>query len=126
MLSAGDTFLCPIRIEWVDHLWVVVIDPEPSGTTIIVNVTTREPYHTDLAVVLNVGDHPFITHESILNYGFSLITNVNPIEQAIQGGLGRQREPCSPQLLARIQQGLLSSPFTPIKVETYYRTRQGP
>jgi hypothetical protein len=125
VLYAGDTFLLPKRIEWADHLWIVLLDPEPSGDTIIVNLTSREPHHQDFDGVLNVGDHPFVKRESVINYADSLITDANLIEQTFPSTLGSKHSPCSPALLARVQKGLLDSRFTPGKIEDYFRIRQG-
>ena len=58
-LSAGSTFLLPVKLEWKNHLFIVLFDPNSSRETVIVNLTTAKP-HSDRTTVLQQGEHPFI------------------------------------------------------------------
>jgi hypothetical protein len=72
-------------------------------------------------VVLNQGDHPFIQHESVIAYLYSKIRTVPDIEELLNKGIAKKRDPVSPELLKRIQTGLVESDFTPNGVRAYYR-----
>jgi hypothetical protein len=43
--------------------------------------------------------------------------NVNTLEKALRAGVAYQHAAISRDLLERIQQGLLASPFTPAKIK---------
>jgi hypothetical protein len=109
------------------HLWVILLDPEPSGKTIMVNLTSRKPQiEQDLTVVLHPGDHPYVTQESIVNYSDArFIEDVRLIEQSFQMRVGIPRERCSESLLRRIQEGLLKSAHPDQGIQTYFRARIG-
>ncbi len=94
MLCAGDTFLLPKFIGGLDHLWVILLNPEqPSGETVMVNLTTKKFSHQDMTTVLNIGEHPFIKHESIVNYGDANLVKANLIEQSFNMGVGTEVYP---------------------------------
>lgn len=122
MLSAGDTFLLASEIGGIEHLWIIVLDHDPSGSTIIVNATTKRAHHIDLTVILRVGDHPFITQDSIILYEESKISDVAGIKEGMKIGLVKPYPSrCTPEILAKIKRGLLDSEFTPRKVKNFYR-----
>ena len=123
-MSAGDTFLLVSKIGGVEHLWIILLDPDPSGDTIIVNATTKKEYHNDLTVILRAGEHPFITQDSIILYAQSKLSNVKMIDKGINTGLVKPYPaPCSPEMFARIKQGLLESPYTPRKLKSFYQAQ---
>lgn len=69
-MECGDTFLMPAPGGIATpHLWIVVTEPDPvSNLCGIVSVTTLRN-SKDQTVILRVGDHPFIRHESTIFYG---------------------------------------------------------
>lgn len=93
------------------HLWIVITsqfgDPARVG---VVNVCTWRR-HADDTVILDVGDHPFITHKSYIYYSGLRVEPVRDIVEKVKGGLGEWREQVSDELLVRIQDGLRASPF---------------
>jgi hypothetical protein len=119
MLDCGDTFLTGDGDEDNFHLWVV-ITPAIEGEVITVCVVTALK-RSERLVVLNKGDHPFIQHESVVAYYFSKIRTVSDIEDLLNEGIAKKRDPVSIQLLKRIQSGLLESNFTPNYVRAYFR-----
>ncbi|MHC5829591.1 MAG: hypothetical protein ACYT04_80140, partial [Nostoc sp.] len=64
-------------------------------------------------------DHPFIKHETVINYYDAQFAPISPIKQLIQKHNYSFDEDCSENLLERIQKGLLNSRFTPKKFKTY-------
>ena len=87
-LSAGDTFLLPRKLEWKDHLFIILLDADKDGNTVIVNFTSAKP-HSDRTTVLQPCDHSFIIRETVVNYLDATITKILKIEQAI---FARRRE----------------------------------
>lgn len=64
-MKAGDTFKL---VNKDIHLWMVISDPEQDPhRVLLVNFTTWTP-RQDPACVLQEGDHPFIHHETCVNY----------------------------------------------------------
>lgn len=119
ILECGDTFLTGDGEEDNFHLWVVVT-PANEGEVVTVCVVTAHK-RSERLVVLNIGDHPFIRHESVIAYHFSKIRMVSDIEELLGKGIAKKREPVTPELLNRIQAGLVDSDFTPNYVRAFYR-----
>lgn len=116
-LNCGDTFLIPKSARDTEHLWIIVTEIDATTSkAVCVNVTTRQSY-SDTTLVLQVGDHAFIKHESVVNYLDAREMPINLVEQALQTRTNQfvcePRDPCSVALLNRIQQGLITSKQTP-------------
>jgi hypothetical protein len=115
MLKVGDTFLLPPKSGVVEHLWIVLTPPDAKGEAVCVNVTSDDEDHTTELVV---GDHSFIKHPSVIRYRTAKSINLQVVEDVIQGKISPQgmicigHHPCSPALIKRVQEGLLSSPHT--------------
>jgi hypothetical protein len=95
---------------------------EPKGDplqVIICNVTTRRP-HSDPTTVLNVGDHSFIQHESVIYYARASMIRYTNVELVFRHG--RSLEPLKPDVLARVQAGLIASPHTPDDMINFYES----
>lgn len=127
MLRCGDTFLLPKAPCLKEHLWIIITDPElGTNTAACVNVTTRD-HHSETTVLLQVGDHPFITRESVIYYVDSRILNLNAVEQMLKTKTTRfacaQHAACSPALLKRVQDGLLKSKFASNGIKEYCAAR---
>jgi hypothetical protein len=108
-----------------EHLWIVVTEPygKPSEV-VIVNLTTRRD-GSDLTVILKPGDRAFIKHETVVNYSDARIVQAGALLSFLALQRDARNDDCSGELLARIKQGLLDSPFTPNKVKTYCSERCG-
>lgn len=123
MLNCGDTFLTGDDEDDDYHLWIIVTQPS-EGEVITVSVTTQRKKSENL-VVLQAGDHPFITHPSVIAYGYSKIRAVDDIENAIRNGSAKQREPVSEAILQKVRNGLADSDFTPNYVRHYFNSLPG-
>ena len=117
-LNCGDTFLTGDGDEDNFHLWVIITPPQAGEVVTVCIVTAHR--RSERLIVLNAGDHPFIKHESVVAYYFSKIRMVEDIEEMLARGLAKKREPVNPELLRRIQTGLLDSDFIPNAVRAYY------
>lgn len=69
-MNGGDTFRIPQPGTSLDsHLWIVISDPAVDDERIlIVNFTTLRP-DSDQACILVAGEHPFVQHQTCVNYG---------------------------------------------------------
>jgi hypothetical protein len=64
-MEAGDTFRF---VEHEDHLWIVLSDPhQDADHVLLVNVTSWRR-DKDQACLLSAGEHPFVVHNSCVNY----------------------------------------------------------
>ena len=120
MLNCGDTFLTGDEDDETLHLWIV-LTPPTEGEFVVASVTTRRR-KSETLVILRVGDHPFIRHDSVISYAHSKIMTVEAIEIAILNGAAKIREPVTEAILRRVRAGLVDSDFTPNGVRHYYRS----
>lgn len=123
MLKCGDTFLTGDGDDENFHLWIILTPPAEGEVVTVCMVTATKK--TERLVRLQPCDHPFIKHESAISYGFSKIRMVADIEALLANGLARRKEPMPPDVLRRIQAGLVESDFSPNGVRAFYRTVMG-
>lgn len=107
----GATFFLKIDKS---HLWVIITVPAgPEDAFLAVNMTSvSENGPRDPACILNKGDHPFVKHQTEINYDRTL-------EMSLQGpkGLLANRDyivtnrPVSAKILNKIQRGAINSRF---------------
>lgn len=80
---------------------------------ICVNITRKELY-SDTTVTLIPGDHPFIKKESVAHYPDAQPLDLNKVQGALDASptsyICRLHDSCSPELLSKLQIGLLNSP----------------
>ncbi len=109
----------PKSADSTPHLWVIITEPDENGDVVIVNVTSWRP-DSDETVIIKTGEHHRITHQSVVFYQDARIAKAALIEKAIQNTtLCVKCDPCSQELLMRIQQGVTQSRFTPRKVKDF-------
>jgi len=118
-VQLGMTILLPTSDGNRPHLWVV-ITPPTVDEAVIVNITTKRE-RSDLTVVLNVGDHPFIKHPSVVYYSDARITPVVALENAIKSNYFRTHQGFAVSVLSKIQKGIFVSEFTPRKIKMFCR-----
>jgi hypothetical protein len=128
LFKAGDTFLLPKTSDGVEHLWIVVTDPDINANAIGVNVTTR--YSTsETTVVLMPGDHPFIKHESVIRFRDAKILELKSLEHLLSTGTTKfachTHAPCSAELLTRVQEGMIKTSQLSNEVKDYFRAVMG-
>jgi hypothetical protein len=120
MLRCGDTFLTGDEGEENLHLWIIVTPPSEGEVVTVCLVSAHK--RSERLVVLNVGDHPFVRHESVIAYHYSRIRATSDIESALATGAAKRREPVSDNILKKIQAGVIDSDFTPNGVRYYYNS----
>ena len=116
-LKCGDTFLLPKSSKATEHLWIIVTEiDDHTRKAICVNLTTLRN-HSDTTCVLKRGDHPFVVHDSVINFSDAQEMPIDKVEQALAAKTDhfvcKLLDHCDAGLLARIRQGLLDSRLTP-------------
>ncbi|HUT33365.1 MAG TPA: hypothetical protein VNE39_07810 [Planctomycetota bacterium] len=114
-LRGGDTFQAADR-KREEHLWIILSDPEnyPEAPVLIANLTTQRA-DSDSACMLARGDHPFIKHDSCVNYQDSRLAEAQTLAGALAAKLLVAREPVSADVLQRIRIGATVSRFIPLR-----------
>jgi MinD superfamily P-loop ATPase len=83
----------------------VISDPaKDADNVLIVNFTTRRS-DSDPACILRVGEHPFVHHETCVNYAGAKIVSVAQITTLLQAGQMVNHAPVSTAILERIREG---------------------
>ncbi|MCI0390265.1 MAG: hypothetical protein MOB07_16065 [Acidobacteria bacterium] len=121
--SGTCVFLTKPAAKAIPHLWIVLTDPEGDPPQVVmVNLNTKRD-GSDTTVVLHPGEHRFIKHETVVNYSDARFVEVGNLQALIAMHRDWQDDDCSDDLLAKIRQGLIDSPFTPNKIKTYCQAR---
>jgi hypothetical protein len=108
------------------HLWIVLTEPHaPDFQCVIVNLT-RQQSRSDTTVVLRSGDHPYITKDSVIRYGDALIVDARDLDGLLKKHAAKGLDRCSPNLLKRILDGAIASPFTSKKIADFCKKSLGP
>ena len=123
-IRAGTTLLLSESPGVKPHLWFVVTDPEGTPARVVAVMMRSAKRFTDETVVLKRGgDHPFVKHESSIHYSSARWFDISAIVKAMRNGRCHLKENMSPELLSRVRNGLLKSPFTVHALSDYCRTR---
>lgn len=115
-LAIGDTFLLSTPPN-DKHLFIVIALTQ-NGKYICVNITSKRN-NSDTSCVLERGDHPFIRHDSIINYKKAREIHPAAIQNQIDRGNCRQYQRISPSVLNKIQQGGITSTRLKNKYKNY-------
>ena len=106
-MIAGDVF----RLGGVAdiHTWAVISDPalDPERV-LLVNFTTFDRF-VDQSCVLDVGDHPFITVRTCVNYPRAREARDADLEQLRAAGRLILLDPLRPEILKRIRDRAMDS-----------------
>ena len=119
-MNCGDTFIIEDEDGAKEHLHVVLTSPSMADEVITASISTRRRWSESL-VCLQVGEHPWITAESVVAYRYAAIRTCSAITAAVADGKARTKEKASPELVKKILAGLVDSDFTPPAVRAYYK-----
>jgi len=97
-----------------EHLWIVVA-LSANDEAVMFNVTTVRA-GCDLTCPVNVGDHPFVKHDSVIAYGRGQIITPTIFEALQRAGCTIQPS-ASADLVKRIREGPMKSRFTSQKLQ---------
>jgi len=120
-MKAGDTFLRPAHSTQSErqHLWIVVTNPNAENNVLIVNITSLKSWQ-DQTVILNKGEHPFITEPSCVFYREAEIVDNLKLDQAERMGAIVRRECCSESVMNLVRNGLVASPQTKRVIKKFF------
>lgn len=120
-MKAGDTFLRPARATENErpHLWIVVTNPNKENHVLIVNLTTLKEGQ-DQTVILNLGDHPFISRPSSVFYREAEVADNSKLEQAERAGAIAKREDCRPEVIKLVRDGVNASPHARRAIKAFF------
>jgi hypothetical protein len=113
------------------HLFILLTNPAdypPTNTqhTLIVGISSiRQGRPHDSTCCLYVGDHPFIKHESYVNYYYANILETRKLIDGYKNGVFEQRDALSTEVFARVCKGLMESRHTPLKLQQFYQLATG-
>ena len=118
-VACGRTFIFRGANGPIAHLWAVLTEPcgDPPEVVIVSFTTLRA--HSDTTVILNVGDHPFIRHPTTVRYSDAKVISVASLNAALASGRATLMADLDAGLLRRIQQGLMASPYTVLRIREY-------
>ena len=113
-MRAGDTYIRAGRhIKADPHLWVVISDPtKDRGKLVVVNLT-KQRTDKEQTCVIQPGEHPFVTEETVIMYRGARIVSEAMILSATQNGMLRLHSAVSKPLLDRIRKGAEDSHMLP-------------
>jgi hypothetical protein len=123
VIAAGSALLLALPPK--PHLWFVLTNPDEQAAVVVAVMMVSRKRHTDDTVILNVGDHPFIRHESAIQYSTATRFQLHKLLRDVGTGRCHLRESMSPALLERVRAGLLESPFTVHAIRDYCAPRFG-
>lgn len=110
------------------HLHIVCNDPTPypkyanAESVLLVNITTLYPdLPFDPTCILNIGDHPFIQHQSFVFYGKADIFAATRLVAGVQSGELVVRQECPGPTFTRVLSGFELSKKVPGKIKNYYQ-----
>lgn len=113
----GNTLLVPSGPkDGHKHLFALMLDPsvvDDYGETPFVLMACVSSVVNDTpgddSCLLGKGDHPFIGHDSFVDYRFTRLEQVEIVQKRIQEGVFIEKDACSPELIKKIIQGALKS-----------------
>ena len=114
-MQPGDTFLFNLDPGEMRHLWIVIA--KQSGQVAIVNFTSKTPDSMDDSCIITADEHPFVVRDTVVNYRLGKMGDDSALEGAKAHGLLEIQEPVSPEILRRIQEGALASPYAAQKIQ---------
>jgi hypothetical protein len=118
-MECGDTYIIEDEDGCCEHLHVLLTSPSLAGEVVTASISTRRR-RSETLVCVHPGEHPFINSESVVPYHFSAIRTCAAIGACVKNGTARRKDKASPELVRRMQEGLVESDFTPPGVRAYF------
>lgn len=114
--SAGDTFENKSARSTPIHLWAVISDTQQSVDEIVIVNFTSWRENGDKSCLLDKGDHPYIHHQTYINYRDAYVVTLAKLEELESKGLITRNETLKSSILARVREGAMVSPFAKLKI----------
>ena len=110
MSQPGDTF---DGFDEFGHLFVVVSEVMEDGRVVVANLMSHYPErrrHSSACVVVEPREHPWVRRPSCVNLERIRIVYESRIQAELAQGAARVDPRCNPNLLRRIQTGIIAFP----------------
>lgn len=116
-MTMADLFQQATVLKYVggsDHLHIVLNDPAPcpfKGCDCVVLVaisSVRPGKPIDPSCLLDVGDHPFIRHQSYVVYADARVYNAERVQQGVDAGDFQPHDTMSLDAFQRVIDGLVT------------------
>ena len=95
------------------------------GMAVCVNVSSSRSSFYDKTLVLQPGEHKFVVKESVVRYSDARMLDLKALDRALEGNFDFvciKKEPFKPELLQKIQEGLLESQHVSKDIQDKCRT----
>lgn len=107
------------------HLWMILSDATADERVVVSNFTTHSPESRPMTcgencVIVQDEEHSYLDRESCI-WQPPRLHPLPEITRAVEGGLAERHDPLSPELLARIQLGIIDSIDTPRAIKNAIR-----
>ena len=123
-VAAGRTFfLSKGPPDPPQHLWIVLTDPDPITTHVVIVMLVSARDYTDKTVKLSPGCHPFIEHETNVDYSTATIILASKLEAVIKSKRCRLNADLKGSTFDEIRAGLRVSTRTPNYVVEHCKNR---
>lgn len=94
------------------HVWIICTRPDMAGKIVLLNMTSRRR-GSDQTCLLLKGDHPTVTHPTVINFREGWVRPLERVEWLVQSRALQHEPAASFTLLDRMRKGALLSRFTP-------------
>lgn len=103
------------------HLYIIVTNPCDESKTLLVTLCSiKDGRFHDPSCIVEVGEHPFVTKRSYVDYRLSRIVRCDHISKCVAGWTFTPKADVSDSLFARVEGGIEKSDFTSRLVTTYH------
>ena len=116
-MQIGDTFIWKPDTSPDEHLYIVMTDPSKNdGKFVVFNLTKSA--HAPKSFILKIGDHPYISKDSDVNFGDGMITDVGRVTYEVVCRNARHYDtPMNPSIVEKIAQAVKNHPAVSGDVE---------
>jgi hypothetical protein len=115
------TLLMPSGPDEGQHLYVIMTNPCDEGQSLLVSLSSiKEGRFHDPACIIEVGEHPFVTKRSYVEYRLSRIIRCDHITKCVDGWTFTPKADVSDDLYAKIAAGIGASEFSSKLTIKYY------
>lgn len=108
-MIAGHTFFLKAAVYQDGHLWIAAYC-DPKEGLIMVNMTTD--MSLEQTCILNPGEHEFVTVKTLIAYEYAQYRSAAFVPKLEAVGIDKKLRSLKPDLLTRVQNGILKSRFT--------------
>lgn len=119
-LEAGDTYFDSSNSSSTRHLYFILAVDSTLVSVAVVNTTSNQS-NKEQTCIIESGEHPAITKESIVFFKESRILKYDMLLEDIEKKIIQKSEKASPALLRKIISASLVSKFIPKEIKEFIR-----